>query len=340
MRAWQLTDDPGAAPLRLATLPDPEPGANEVVVRPHAVALNYRDLVVARGGYQRRVPVGAIPCSDGAGEVVATGTAVRGVHVGDRVTSVFAPDWVTGAPTRAALRSALGTGQAPGMLAELVVLPASAVLPMSPAFTFEEAATLPCAALTAWHALFEVGACGPGTTVLTLGTGGVSTFAVQFARAAGATVIATSSSPAKLARLREMGVAHAINYRDQADWGEHVRSLTPGEEGADLVVEVGGQGTLEQSMRAVRPGGTIALIGTLAGPSPVALSPLFLRNIRLQGILVGSRDMFVRMHSDLARWQIRPVIDRIFGFEDAAAAYAHLAGGAHLGKVVVRVGRG
>jgi NADPH:quinone reductase-like Zn-dependent oxidoreductase len=338
MRAWQLTDDTGTGPLRLVTLTDPQPGPGEVVVRTRAVALNYRDLVVAGGGYQRRVPVGAIPCSDAAGEIVATGAGVPDVLVGDRVTSVFAPDWVSGGLRRAALRTTLGAGQAPGVLAELVVLPASAVLPITSPLTFEEAATLPCAALTAWHALFEAGACGPGTVVLTLGTGGVSMFAVQLARAAGATVMATSSDATKLARLHDMGVAHAVNYREEPAWGDRVRALTPGEEGVDLVVEVGGQGTLDQSMRAVRPGGTIALIGTLAGPSPVNLAPLYLRNIRLQGTLVGSREMFVRMCAAFSRWQIQPVVDRVFDFEDAPAAYAHLASGAHMGKVVVRVG--
>jgi NADPH:quinone reductase-like Zn-dependent oxidoreductase len=331
MRAWQLADDTGAGFLRLVSLPDPVPGPLEVVVQTRAVALNYRDLVVARGGYQGRVPVGAVPCSDAAGEVVAIGRDVSALRVGDRVTSVFAPDWVAAGPTRAALRTTLGAGHAAGVLAELVTLPASAVFPMASSLTFEEAATLPCAALTAWHALFEAGVCGAGQSVLTLGTGGVSVFAAQFACAAGASVVATSSDHQKLERLRALGVAHGINYRD-------VRALTARGEGVDLVVEVGGQGSLEQSMRAVRPGGTIALVGTLAGPAPVNLAPLFLRNIRLQGILVGSRDMFARMNVAIARWRIRPVIDRVFGFEAAPEAFAHLAGGTHLGKVVVRVG--
>jgi NADPH:quinone reductase-like Zn-dependent oxidoreductase len=338
MRAWQLADDTGAGPLRRAELPDPAPGPRDVLVRTRAVALNYRDLVVARGGYGGRVPVGAVPCSDAAGEVVATGSDVADLRVGDRVTSTFAPDWLSGAPTRAALRTTPGAGHAPGVLAERLVLPQTAVVPIPSSLSFEEAATLPCAALTAWHALFAAGACGPGCTVLTLGTGGVSTFAVQFACAAGAIVIATSSHAVKRARLREMGAAHVIDYRAEPAWGERARALTAGEEGVDLVVEVGGQGTLEQSMRAVRPGGTIALIGTLAGPAAVNLAPLFLRNIRLQGTLAGSREMFSRMHVDLARWRIRPVIDRVFGFADAPAAYAHLASGAHMGKVVVRVG--
>ncbi len=340
MRAWRFGEGGQQDGLRLVSVPDPRPGSHDAVVRTRAVALNYRDLVVARGGYQARVPVGAIPCSDAAGEVIEVGAAVRDVRVGDRVTSTFAPGWLTGALTREALRTTLGGGQVPGVLSEQFVLPASALVPCVDRLTFEQAATLPCAALTAWHALFEVAACGPGTTVLTLGTGGVSLFAVQFALHAGARVIATSSAPARLDRLQAMGVAHTINYRDVPAWGEQVRSLTPGEEGVDLVVEVGGQGSLEQSLRAVRPGGTVALIGTLAGPAPVTLAPLFLRNIRLQGVLVGSREMFVRMNAVLARSAISPVIDRVFAFEDVPAAYDYLASGAHVGKVVVRVGSG
>lgn len=340
MRAWQWTEDSGAGFLRLAALPDPVPAPPDVIVRTRAVALNYRDLVVARGGYQGRVPVGAVPCSDAAGEVVAIGADVSAFRVGDRVTTVFAPDWGEAALSRAALRTTLGAGRAPGVLAELVTLPASALLPMASALTFEEAATLPCAALTAWHALFETGACGAGRCVLTQGTGGVSTFAAQFAHAAGAVVVATSSDNHKLAWLRALGVDEGINYREHPAWGERVRALTAQGEGADLVVEVGGEGSLEQSMRAVRPGGTIALIGTLAGPAPVNLAPLFLRNIRLQGILVGSREMFSRMNAAIARWQIRPVVDRVFEFESAPDAFAYLASGSHMGKVVVRVNGG
>lgn len=336
MRVWELTE--GSAtdwPLQLATRPDPYAGPGEVVLRPRAVALNYRDLVVARGGYGGRVPAGAVPCSDAAGDIVECGPDVRDLRVGDRVTSVFAPDWVAGAPTRASLRATLGAGQGPGVLAEYVVLPAHAVLPAPEYLAPEEAATLPCAALTAWHALFEDFACGPGTVVLTLGSGGVSLFAAQFAVHAGATVIGTSGQPAKLARLENLGVSATINYRTEPAWGERVRALTPGQEGVDLVVEVGGQGTLEQSLRAVRPGGTVALIGTVAGRAEVSLAPLFLRNIRLQGVLVGARDMFVRMNESLTRWQLRPVVDRVFRFEEAPAAFTYLASGAHVGKVVV-----
>lgn len=268
MRAWQFTDDAPGWPLRLASLPDPAPGPDEVVVAARAVALNYRDLVVAQGGYGGRVPAGATPCSDAAGDIVAVGSRVNHLRVGDRVTSVFAPDWVSGPVSRAALRTTLGAGHL-GVLAEIVVLPASAVLPIAGDLSYIEACTLPCAALTAWHALFETGMPRGPAHVLTLGSGGVSTFATQFARASGAHVIATTGDDTKRARLTGFGAVDIINYRDTPAWGEAVRALTPGREGVDLVIEVGGQGTLEQSMRAVRPGGTIALIGTLAGRVPV-----------------------------------------------------------------------
>jgi NADPH:quinone reductase-like Zn-dependent oxidoreductase len=313
-------------------------GSFDVVLRPRAVSLNYRDSLVVAGAYATggRTPAGAIPCSDAAGDIVAIGDRVTRVRVGDRVTSTFAPDWIAGSLTRAALRTTLGSGQGIGVLAERVVLPETAVVPVPAGLSFDEAATLPCAALTAWHALFEEVAVGPGLTVLTLGSGGVSTFALQFAVHAGATVIATSSDDQKLERMRARGARHGVNYRETPAWGERVRDLAGGE-GVDVVIEVGGQGTLEQSCRAVRPGGTIALIGTVAGPASVNLTPVLLRNIRVQGVTVGSREMFDRMNQAIAAWQIRPVIDRIFPFEDAPRAYHHLVSGQHIGKIVIRV---
>lgn len=336
-QAWRFGAGDTVSSLELTDAPLAAPEPAEVVVATRAVALNYRDLVVAAGGYKGHVPAGAVPCSDAAGEIVAVGAEVDGLRVGDRVTSVFAPRWMAGSLTREALRTTPGSGQVPGVLARHVVLPAAGVMPFEARLSFIEAATLPCAALTAWHSLFETYACDAGSTVLTLGTGGVSLFAVQFAVAAGATVLGTSSDQNKLDRLGSLGVTSRINYREEPAWGARVRSLSPDAEGVDLVVEVGGQGTLEQSMRAVRPGGTIALIGTLAGPAPINLAPLFLRNVRLQGILVGSREMFARMNAAIARWRITPVVDAVFPFEDAPAAYRHLASGRHSGKVVVRV---
>lgn len=314
------------------------PGPFEVVVAARAVALNYRDLLVIRGDYTRgAAPSGAAPCSDMAGEVLAIGDAVTGVREGDRVTSHFAPDWQHGRITRAAVRSTLGSGRGPGVLGERVVLHERAVMSMPAGMTFEQAATLPCAGLTAWHALFEEGAFGPGATVVTLGAGGVSTFAIQMAHAVGARVIATTSSAVKAERLRALGASEVVNYREEPAWGERVRALAGGE-GADLVIEVGGQGTLAESSTAVRPGGTIALIGTLAGPAPVNLAPIFLRNIRLQGVTVGSREMFERMNLAIDAWRLEPVVDRVFTFDAAPAAFEYLATGQHVGKVVIKLG--
>jgi NADPH:quinone reductase-like Zn-dependent oxidoreductase len=333
MRAWQIAEFVGPEGLSLVDRPDPAPGPRDVVVAVRAVSLNYRDLVVVKGGYRRTEP-GLVPCSDAAGEVVAVGGAVTTVAVGDRVTSTFMPLWQSGRLRSEAARRALGAGSTPGVLATTVVLDENAVVPVPPHLSFDEASALPCAALTAWHALFEEGALPDDATVLTLGTGGVSIAALQLARNAGARVIATSSDDGKIARLKALGVDDTINYREVEDWGDRARDLTGGA-GVDHVIEVGGQGTLAQSIRAVRTGGTISLIGVLARSLPVNLAPLFLRNIRLQGVLVGSREMFLRMHTAIVAAGIRPVIDRVFPFEQAPEAFAHLASGRHFGKVVV-----
>ena len=337
MRVWQVAAPAGPSGLALAERPDPTPGPRDVVVRTRAVSLNYRDLLVISGGYGRQAPPGTIPCSDAAGDVIAAGAEVSRVREGDRVTSTFAPGWQTGALTAAAARTALGLGSTAGVLAESFVLPEQGVLPAPSSLSYEEAATLPCAALTAWHALFEEAPFLPGTTVLTMGTGGVSVFAAQFALAAGGRVVATSSRTDKLARLAALGVRDTINYVETPNWDDRARDLTGGR-GVDQVIEIGGEGTLATSIRAVRPGGTISLIGVLAGPGHVALGPLFLRNIRLQGVMVGSREMFERMNAALAVRPLVPVIDRVVGFDEAPAAFAHLAGRTHVGKVVIRVG--
>lgn len=337
MRIWQVAAPTGPAGLVLADRPDPTPGPRDVVVRTRAVSLNYRDLLVISGGYGRQAPPGTVPCSDAAGAVIQVGAEVSRVRVGDRVTSTFAPGWVSGSLTTSAARTALGLGTTGGVLADAFVLPEHAVVPVPEAFSDEEAATLPCAALTAWHALFEEAPFAPGTTVLAMGTGGVSTFAAQFALAAGGRVLATSSRDEKLARLAALGVRDTINYVETPDWDERARELTGGT-GVDRVIEIGGEGTLDKSIRAVRPGGMISLIGVLAGSGHVALGPVFLRNIRLQGVMVGSREMFERMNAALAVRPIAPVIDRIVGFDEAPAAFAHLAGRTHVGKVVIRVG--
>jgi NADPH:quinone reductase-like Zn-dependent oxidoreductase len=339
MRAWHIGESPNFTALTLTDGEEVPPGPSEVVMRTRAVSLNYRDLLIVNGRYHRRTPAGTIPCSDAAGEIVATGSDVSHLRVGDRVVSCFVPRWQHGRVSRAALASTPGAGANAGVLAERIVLPQDAVVPMPRELSFEEASTLPCAALTAWHALFEPCAVNEGDIVLALGTGGVSMFAVQFAARAGATVIATSSSDEKLARLSGLGVSHTINYRDVPLWGERARELAANGEGVDHVIEVGGQGTLEQSLRAVRPGGTISLIGTLARPAPVSLLPVLLQNIRLQGVMTGSREMFTRMNHAIEQWNLTPIVDRVFAFEDAPSAYEYLSSGRHFGKVVIRMGR-
>lgn len=334
MRAWELLEPTGPGALTLAEHPDPAPGPGEVLLRVGAVSLNYRDLLMIRGHYSRKMPARMVPCSDAAGTIVAVGDGVTGLEVGNSVTSVFAPAWVAGQFTLAAARSALGAGHTPGCLADLAVLPAYTVMPMPPHLSLQEAATLPCAALTAWHALFEEAPIRPGDSVLTLGSGGVSVFAIQFAKAAGARVVATTSTPAKAGRLKAMGVDQVIDYRETAAWGDAARAAAGGE-GVDHVIEVGGQGTFDQSARAVRLGGTISLIGVLSGPAAVNLTPVLMRNIRVQGVMVGSREMFGRMNTALVSHALRPVIDRVFPFGAAREAFEYLASGAHVGKVVV-----
>lgn len=335
MRAWELSEATGPGGLSLVERPEPAPGPNEVVVRVEAVSLNYRDLLMVRGRYQKHTPAGMVPCSDASGTIAAIGVGVRDVQVGDRVTSVFAPAWTGGQFSLAAARSALGSGHAAGCLAEQVVLPATGVTPVPKHLSFDEGATLPCAGLTAWHALFEEVPIKPGDSVLTLGSGGVSVFAIQFACLFGARVIATTSSPAKAERLRELGAEHVIDYRETPAWGDAARAAAGGE-GIDHVVEVGGQGTLDQSVRAVRLGGTVSLIGVLAGAAPVNLTPVLMRNIRVQGVMVGSTEMFHHMCVAISRRRLHPIVDRVFPFAEAREAFEYLASGAHVGKVVIR----
>ena len=335
MRAWELQQAVGPQALVLAERPTPEPGPGDVLVKVEAVSPNYRDLLMIRGAYFRKMPVPRmVPCSDAAGTVTAVGAGVQGVRVGDRVTSVFAPGWSAGQFTLAAARSALGAGHTAGCLAEQVVLPASGVIPVPAHLSAVEASTLPCAALTAWHALFEEAPIRPGDAVLTLGSGGVSVFAMQFAALAGARVIATTGNGAKAGRLQQFGAAHVINYRETQSWGDAAKALAGGE-GVDHVVEVGGQGTFDQSVRAVRIGGVISLIGVLAGTAAVNLTPVLMRNIRVQGVLVGSREMHGRMAAAMEAHAVRPVIDRVFPFEAAREAFEYLASGAHVGKIVI-----
>ena len=334
MRAIELQGGFGADNLRAVERPIPSPGPGEVLLRMRAMSLNYRDLMMIEGTYNPRQPLPLVPLSDGVGEVVAAGEGVRWPAVGARVCPIFAEGWLEGPPTRAKLATTLG-GPLPGTLAEYRVTPASAVVAAPAHLSDAEAATLPCAAVTAWHAVIEAGQVRPGDRVLVQGTGGVALFALQFAAMAGAEVMITSSSPAKLERARALGASHGHDYRADPEWGRAARAWSGGE-GVDLVVEVGGAGTIEQSLRAVRPGGTLAVIGVLAGAArAVNVTPILMQQVRAQGIMVGSRTTFEAMNRAIARARLRPVVDRVFAFEEIGAALAYLRSGRHFGKVVV-----
>jgi NADPH:quinone reductase-like Zn-dependent oxidoreductase len=335
MRAYHLTGNAGRKDLKPVDLPKPAPGSGEVLVRMRAASLNYRDLLVADGHYGSGVPDTLVPLSDGAGEVLALGDGVGGLAVGDRVAGAFYPDWISGPITAAARRRALG-GSLDGVLAEYVVLPAHAAIPVPEHLSFEEAATLPCAALTAWNALTEVARLRPGETVALQGSGGVSVMALQFAKLMGARVIHTSGSAEKRERLAALGADHVLDHTAEPGWDRAVLDLTDGV-GADLVIEVGGPGTLEQSFRAVRVGGAIVSIGFVAGGSTIDPRAIISRCIRLTGITVGSCDMFRAMNRAIGQTGMRPVIDRVYAFEEAAEAYERLRSGGHFGKLVVAI---
>lgn len=336
MRAYKLTGTAESDMLQLHDdLAMPQPGYDEVVVRVHAVSLNYRDLMMASGNYGSGAAPGVIPASDGAGEVTAVGEGVEDVAVGDRVAGAFFLDWVTGPVTGTVVQRALG-GSVDGMLAEYVQLPARACLPFPDHMSYEEAATMPCAALTAWNALAVVADLRAGETVLLQGTGGVSIFALQLAKLMGATVIQTSSSDEKLKRVAAMGADHTINYKNTPEWQDEALRLTGGH-GVDVVVEVGGYGTLERSLQAIRVGGTVTTIGLVSGIGEINPLPLIMRAIRLNGIFVGSHQMFADMTRAMTAHELKPVIDKVFPFDQAPAAYAHLKSGAHFGKVVIKL---
>lgn len=329
MKAFELSSQG----LVLVDRPAPTVGPRDVKVRVGAVSLNYRDLAIARNAGKRTAPV--VPTSDGAGEVIAIGDAVSRWKVGDRVAANFFPTWQAGGFAEHHHANALG-GSIDGMLAEEVVLPETAWVALPAGYSFEQGATLPCAAVTAWHALHEAARVKAGDVVVVQGTGGVSMFALQLARAAGATVIATSRSADKRARLTALGAAHTIDYVADPAWGDTVRTLTGGR-GADIVVEVGGAGTFDQSARALAFAGTMSLVGVLAGTqAPISTYPLIHKRLQVHGVYVGSVAMFEDLVRALTAGNIEPIIDRTFDFADTAAAYDHLGSGAHFGKVVIR----
>ena len=332
MRAWQIEGEGGIDALSLVERPRPEPGPGEVLVRMTANSINYRDLATIRDPLSRGFPLPRIPNSDGAGIVEAVGSGVTTVTPGAAVTTTFFQDWEDGGCTPAAMASALG-GARDGILAEYAVLDAGGVLPQVPHLSGEEAACLPCAALTAWNAIFETAALRPGDTVLLLGTGGVSIFALQFAVTAGIRAIITSSSDRKLQEASALGAAGTINYRNVDDWPAAVRDLTEGR-GADGVVEVGGPGTLQKSLDAVRVGGTVALIGILTGGTIDPL-PVMRKSVRLNGVYVGSRRMFRDMNRAIEKHAIQPRISEVVPFDDAREAYRLMASQQHMGKIVI-----
>lgn len=334
MKTYLINSDAGIDAITTTDRPEPSPGATEIKIRICAASLNYRDLGVASGGYLRNNSRPVVPLSDGAGEVVEVGDGVTRWQVGDRVSPIFVRDWLEGPATDAKLLSSLGGG-IDGVLSEYIVLPAQSVVAIPDELTFAEAATIPCAAVTAWHALFEVGNLQPGQTVLLLGTGGVSIFALQLAKAAGARVIITSSSDEKLSLARSLGADETVNYREQPEWHQSVRQLT-GDVGVDHVVEVGGPGTLERSLKSTAVSGHVHLIGVLDSPT-AKISPLLsvFNLLTIRGIYVGSRRMHEQTIAAMMANQIKPVIDASFSFADALDAYRYFATQKHVGKVVI-----
>jgi NADPH:quinone reductase-like Zn-dependent oxidoreductase len=336
MKVVEMRDKFGLDSLTVTEKPEPRPGSAQVLIKMRAWSLNYRDLLMVKGLYNPKLRFPFVPLSDGVGHIAAVGEGVSRVKVGDRVAGIFMQRWLCGDVNEAKARTALGGG-GEGMLAEHVVLHEDGVVHVPEHLTDEEAATLPCAAVTSWHALISEGNLKAGDSVLVQGTGGVSIFALQFARLSGARVLATSSSDAKLERALRLGASDGINYKTTPDWEEKARELTGGS-GVDHVVEVGGAGTFAKSLRAVRMNGRIYLIGILSGGGgQVNPTPILMKNARVQGIYVGSREMFEAMNRAIALHKLRPVVDRVFGFEEIRQALQHMESGAHFGKICLKV---
>lgn len=337
IRQWQFAPSGETFELALREVAAPTPAANEVAVRVRAVSLNRRDLMMVEGRYGRGgTQPNSVPLSDGAGEVIAVGSAVTRFKAGDRVAGIFFEDWLDGSPTAASLATARG-GNAGGMLSEIVVTDADGLVSIPDHLSFEEAATLPCAGVTAWVGLFKRGGLEAGDFVLLEGTGGVSVFGLQLAAAAGAKPIITSSSDAKLARARELGAFGTVNYRSNPDWQREVRALTGGA-GVDQVLEVGGQDTLPRALEALAFGGHVAIIGGLSGfASDVPVGTLMGLNATASGIYVGSRADFEDLNAFLTKHRIKPIVDKVFELEEAPAAFAAMDSGEFFGKVVIRL---
>ncbi len=330
MQAFEIQEF-GIDNLKLVERATPEPGPREVRVRLSAASLNFRDLMVAEGQYNPKLKRPLVPLSDGVGIVESTGPSVTRVRTGERVAGIFMQKWVDGGPSREKSASALG-GAIDGVLAEYKIFHEEGLVSLPAHLSDVEAATLPCAGVTAWHALFEERPPQPGDSLLILGTGGVATFALQFGHVAGLRTIVLSSSNDKLARAQAMGASDTINYRERPDWDKAVRELLP--EGVDAVLEVGGSDTLARSLKAVRMGGIVTVIGALSGGEPtVSPVPILMNTVRVQGIYVGSRSMFERMNRAMEQHQIKPVVDRAYPWREVRRAMRYMQSQQHLGKI-------
>ena len=333
MKVWEIQNAYGIENLHMADVAEPKPGPGQIVVNMKSASLNYRDLLTVIG-YGGGFPLPLIPFSDGAGEVAAIGPGVTRVAVGEKVCPLFFQSWLSG-PIKAESRNRPLGGPLPGVLQQQMLLDADGVSKFPAHLSFEEAATLPCAGLTAWRAITIEAPVGPGDTVLVQGTGGVSIFALQFAKARGATVIATSSSDEKLERAKKLGADHVINYKKTEDWGRVAREMTGGR-GVDVVVEVGGENTLDQSFDAARVGGSIVVIGVLGGfSSPVMIPVVFGKNLHIHGISVGSREQFDDMAAHIDKWKLQPVVDKVFPFSAVPDALRLMQAGGHFGKIAI-----
>jgi NADPH:quinone reductase-like Zn-dependent oxidoreductase len=336
LKCYELQGPNGIDGLALVDKPVPEPGDGQVLVRLKAATLNYRDLLTVKGGYGSRQKFPLVPVSDGAGIVERVGPGVREFAAGDRVIGSFFEGWLSGEPSEAKMRSAVG-GSVDGVLTQYRIFPKHALVRTPEHLNDIEAAALPCAGVTAWSAVVKLGGVRPGQTVLTQGTGGVSLFALQFAKMCGARLVATSSSAAKIERLKHLGAHFTLNYKATPDWGKKAREWSG--QGVDLVVEIGGVGTLNESIRATRIGGTIAFIGVLAGPPPsdLRLPLMVMQQQRLQGVTVGSVEDLKAMVDAIAVHRMKPVIDKAFSFDQAREAFRHMESGAHFGKVAIAI---
>ena len=336
MKAIVVEGQFGLDNVKLVEWPAGSVGLGQVRIAMRAASLNYRDLLMAKGHYNPRQPLPLVLGSDGVGEVVEVGEGVTRVKAGDRVCPIFAQGWIAGQPNKAILKTTLG-GPLHGTLAQEMVLSEQGLVKVPAELSDEAAATLPCAAVTAWSALVTQGHVTAGQVVLTQGTGGVSIFALQLAKLLGARVIVTSKSDAKLQRARELGADETINYESTPEWGRKAKELAGGD-GVDHVIEVGGGGTLAQSLRAVRPGGTVSVIGVLAGnTSDVNLLPMLMQNVRLQGVMVGHRESFEALITAAVQHRLAPVVDRVFPLAETRQALEYLASAKHLGKIVLRI---